>query len=132
MSDWTFLEKHRVTKAFPGVPPQYATDSTWGFCGMFRFPLQGRYVRCVVSDGAGWQHVSVSIEGDRRTPTWEMMCRIKELFWDDEDVVMQLHPKKSEYVNMHPGCLHLWKPMNAEIPTPDSLMVGIKGVAPSL
>lgn len=126
MSDWVFLEKHRVTQAGPRVPAQYVTDSTWGFCGMFRFPLMGRFVRCVVSDGAGWKHVSVSIEGDKRTPTWEMMCRIKDLFWDAEDVVVQYHPKKSEYVNMAVNCLHLWQPTEAVMPTPPSIMVGYK------
>lgn len=54
-----------------------------------------------------WEHVSVS--RINRTPTWNEMCRIKELFWDDDETVVQFHPKKSEYVNRHPYCLHLWK-----------------------
>jgi hypothetical protein len=53
------------------------------------------------------------------------MCFVKDLFWDDEDCVMQLHPKKSEYVNNSPFCLHLWRPINAIIPTPPHEMVGI-------
>lgn len=51
------------------------------------------------------------------------MCYIKSLFWDDEEVVIQYHPKKSEYVNLHPYCLHLWKPIGIEIPTPPKEMV---------
>ena len=71
----------------------------------------------------GWEHASVS-RGDR-CPTWEEMCFVKDLFWDSEDVVMQFHPKKSEYVNLAKTCLHLWRPIGIEFPTPDKLMVGI-------
>src|SRR4051812_41162312 len=65
-----------------------------------------------------WEHVSVHASNGKkmRTPTWKEMCYIKDNFWDDEDIVMQLHPKKSEYVNCHPYTLHLWRPINKEIP----------------
>ena len=56
----------------------------------------------------GWEHVSVSLPG--RAPTWDEMCFIKDIFFDPEDVIVQLHPKKSEYVNLHKHCLHMWKP----------------------
>jgi hypothetical protein len=48
------------------------------------------------------------------------------LFWDGEEVVIQFHPPKSEYVNNHLGCLHLWHPTRDKIPLPDSILVGIK------
>src|SRR5881396_2413067 len=63
-----------------------------------------------------WEHVSVHAyrgknrEGQQRTPTWKEMAYVKDLCWDDEDVVMQLHPRKSEYINNHPHTLHLWRP----------------------
>lgn len=62
-----------------------------------------------------------------RTPTWDEMCFIKDQFWDAEDVVMQLHPAKSQYVNIHPNALHLWRPVGAEIPTPPAYLVGPQG-----
>lgn len=65
-----------------------------------------------------WQHVSVSIQGSTMTPSWAIMCKVKELFFEPEDCVVQYHPPKSEYVNTHPGVLHLWKPMNEKIPMP--------------
>lgn len=126
MSDWTFLESVRCVAASRHVPPQYVTDKTWGFCGMFRMVVCGYPIRCIASDGEGWKHVSVSIEGDKRCPKWEVMCKVKDLFWDEEDVVVQYHPAHSEYVNMHPGCLHLWQPLNEKMPTPPSIMVGYK------
>jgi len=55
-------------------------------------------------------------------PNWREMCFIKDLFWDEEDVVIQYHPKKSEYVNLHNNYLHLWRPIGVEIPTPKELV----------
>ncbi len=63
----------------------------------------------IAADGDGWEHVSVSIPGQRRCPPWEEMCRIKDLFWDEGDLVIQYHPPKSDYVNNHPYTLHLWR-----------------------
>jgi len=52
------------------------------------------------------------------------MCFIKDLFWDVEDVVIQYHPAKSEYVNRHDYCLHLWKPVDFEMLAPPKELVG--------
>jgi hypothetical protein len=71
-----------------------------------------------------WEHVSVS--GNRRVPNWQEMCFVKDLFWAEEECVMQLHPPKSEYVNCHPFCLHLWRSLEQPIPTPNSILVGLK------
>lgn len=38
-----------------------------------------------------WEHVSVSVSGARRCPTWEEMDAVKRLFWADDETVMQLH-----------------------------------------
>ena len=65
MSNWPFLEQARVTKPDHTVPSQYVSDASYGFNGLFRFALNGKLIRCVVSDGGGWQHVSVSIEYER-------------------------------------------------------------------
>lgn len=120
-------EKYRVTKGL------MASDSSYGNNGVFTIPhpkVSGYWINCICSDGEGWQHVSVSLSADHRKvercPTWEEMCFVKSLFWDDEESVMQLHPPKSQWVNNHAYCLHLWKPDVVEIPLPDSLMVGIK------
>ncbi len=66
-------------------------------------------------DEGGWEHVSVSpLKG--RMPTWDDMCEIKDIFWDDEEEVIQIHPKKSKYVNMVDNCLHLWRHKTIELP----------------
>jgi len=125
MSNWAFLNKHRCI--IPGYP---TTDGSWGFCGAFRFPIAGeaREICCIASDGGGWQHVSVSFgQRSTRCPSWEVMCAIKDLFWEPEDAVIQIHPPKSDYVNYHPGCLHLWRCTDGrEQPLPPSILVGPK------
>lgn len=78
----------------------------------------------IASDGEGWEHVSVSKKS--KTPTWEEMCKVKALFWGPDDCVIQYHPRQKDYVNNHPHCLHMWRPTNVEIPTPDPILVGVK------
>jgi hypothetical protein len=81
----------------------------------------------------GWQHVSVSFgQTSPKTPCWEVMSAVKDLFWGPEDVVVQFHPAKSSHVNNHPGCLHLWKCTDGSAqPMPEAIMVGIPGLNPS-
>ena len=85
------------------------TDKSHGNNGQFLVTSVkfDRALFCQASDGAGWEHVSVSTHD--RCPTWEEMSKIKELFWGDDDFVVQMHPPKSDYVNNHPYCLHLWR-----------------------
>jgi hypothetical protein len=73
-----------------------------------------------------WEHVSVSTK--HRCPTWKEMCWVKDLFWNPEEAVMQLHPPKSDWVNNHNYCLHLWRPMDGIIPLPPSIAVGYKAL----
>lgn len=79
-------------------------------------------LKAIVSSGMGWEHVSVSRKS--RCPSYEDMDRMKHMFWDSEDCVMQLHVPDSEHVNYHPYTLHMWRPLNAEIPRPPAIMVG--------
>lgn len=101
--------------------------------GAFQIPLRAvgpppwkdgppTFVRVIAGDGLGWEHVSVSLPD--RCPTWDEMCAIKDLFWDPEDCVVQFHPPRSEYVNCHPYCLHLWRPIGVDIPRPAPQLVG--------
>ncbi len=99
-----------------------------GFNGMFQITGPNKIrLNILASNGASWEHVSVSltqVNKYRRCPTWEEMCWVKDLIWQPEEAVMQLHPRHSEYVNCHPYVLHLWRPTNAAIPTPPTYLVG--------
>ena len=63
-------------------------------------------------DEGGWEHVSVAPGQRRITPSWEEMCLIKDIFFYDEECAVQYHPPKSQYVNVVPNCLHLWRLAN--------------------
>lgn len=90
------------------------------------YKLGRQYGSVIWSTGGGWDHVSVSPFKHSHTPTWDEMCTLKDMFFREDETVVQFHPAKSEYVNNMPNCLHLWKPTAAELPTPAAIMVGIK------
>ena len=75
-------------------------------------------LQCIASDAGGWEHVSISIQDGDAAPTWDMMCFIKKLFWDEDDLVVQYHPRKQDYVNIHNVVLHLWRPVHGQLSTP--------------
>ena len=54
------------------------------------------------------------------------MCAVKELFFKDDEAVVQIHPPKDEYVNNMPNCLHLWRCYDKEMVLPPSFMVGMR------
>lgn len=68
---------------------------------------------CVGRNEDGMEHVSIQFLNVDRLPKWDEMCYVKDLFWDDEEMVVQIHPKKSEYVNMTEA-LHLWRPVDGD------------------
>lgn len=117
---------------------QFASTPDDGANGVFIIPLSktihkvARIAICIVSDGSDevpWEHVSVRISEGRGsgwhddTPTWDEMCAVKEVFWNKQEVVMQLHPAEEHYINMHGSVLHLWKPLKSEIPLPPLIAV---------
>jgi len=80
------------------------------------------------SYGGGWEHVS--IDGKKRMPTWDEMCDLKDMFWEEDECCIQYHPAKSEYVNNLPYCLHIWKPIEkyaGKLPIPPSVFTGLRG-----
>jgi hypothetical protein len=101
-------------------------------CGAFVvIGPQGEKLRIIASpgdanEGIPWEHVSVST--NYRFPSWKEMCWVKDLFWSEEEAVMQLHPPKSDWINNHKFCLHLWRPTNGEIPLPPAIAVGYKSL----
>ena len=115
---FTVPEKYRI-KSGP-----FASNESYGNNGAFWVKTKKCVFTVIASDQMGWEHVSVSLPS--RCPTWEEMCYVKDLFWEKHETVVQYHPAESEYVNMHPYCLHLWKPIGVEIPTPPTILVGPK------
>lgn len=90
------LEAGRMRDGF------FASHPDMGFNGMFHImgPC-GRLLRIITSDGTcetekyPWEHVSVSTQ--KHVPNWEEMCFVKNLFWRDDETVIQFHPAKEHY-----------------------------------
>lgn len=89
----------------------------------------GRTLKIISDDGRdgpdqlrGWEHVSISLE-DKHPPNWTEMAWVKDRFWNDEETVLQFHPKKSAYKNLHPNCLHLWRRVGVNHPLPPQALV---------
>jgi hypothetical protein len=88
-------------------------------------PPSKKIMKIIFSCNDYWEHVSVSYSN--RVPNWGEMCIIKNVFWEENEVVMQLHPAKENYVNNNSNVLHLWRPGNMnmvdKIPLPPIEMV---------
>lgn len=110
---------------------RFASEDSYGLHGAFRImgPC-GRELAVIAADGTdpeamGWEHVSVSTK--TRCPNWPEMCFIKDLFWGEDETVLQFHPRRSEYVNFHPYTLHLWKQVDVLVELPPALLIGPVG-----
>lgn len=125
-------EKSRVTQGPMGSEPDAGNFGAF----LIESCEPGWMLALVCDDGlafeqiTGWEHVSVrayALAGRNtqrsRIPTWKEMCQVKELCWGPEAVVMQLHPAKSQYVDKHPHVLHLWRPIEGQIPLPPKELV---------
>ena len=100
--DLSHLDKHKR-------PHPTATGDDGG---MWRI----KTLTIVASWGGGWDHVSVS--KPNKTPSFEEMDKVKRLFFEPDEVAMQLHVQESNHISLHPHCLHLWRQQDREIPTP--------------
>ena len=91
--------------------------------GLFKISKNGIIYKVIASDGLEWDHISVTLmrgshKAIKRTPTWEEMSWLKDLFFKPQELVIQYHPPKDDNVNCHNWCLHLWRPHNHTIPMP--------------
>lgn len=123
---WLLAEPYRIQ------PRGYESEPGEDY-GAFRIPhaktgvtltvmvASGESARADLGAAYAWDHVSVSLPN--RPPNWAEMAFIKSVFWGDDETVMQLHVPTAEHKNLHPNCLHLWRPLNAPIPRPPGDMV---------
>ncbi len=126
-TNWAHLDKFR------GQEPPYTSPSGATY-GAFQVPFNGSLLRIIATDGAipeqeinDWEHVSVHafdpVFKKVRTPKWEEMCAVKSFFWNEDEVVIQYHPAKSDYVNIHDHVLHLWRSKSKLFPLPPKICV---------
>jgi len=116
------IRVERFRAIHPTLGPSESGEN-WGY---FEIPQPLGLLRVVAADGTskrehGWEHVSISLEN--RTPSWAEMCFVKDLFWSDDETVLQFHPRKAAYVNIHPHVLHLWRRRNVDVELPPSQLI---------
>ena len=99
------------------------TDNA-GMGGYYYDVISGKNLNFIFSYQMGWEHLSVSMPS--KTPSWDQMCRMKDIFWNKDEACVEYHPKEEDYVNMHQQCLHIWKPTEEYLPTPPHILVGFK------
>jgi hypothetical protein len=121
-------EPNVIVDKFRKSHPMYPDTEFGDSCGYFeveRTDGDRKYTLRMISSGiqsrGGWEHVSVSIED--RCPSWDDMCFVKFLFWEPEETVLQFHPAKSDYVNIHEFCLHLWRQVGTKVELPPTNLV---------
>ena len=87
--------------------------------------MSGYTASLIVSSGAGWEHASIA-PLRKVTPSWEDMCKPKDLVWEKNETVIQIHPSEVDYVDIVPNCLHLWRCTYKEMVLPPAILVGPK------
>ena len=118
-----WVERSRVIRGPLGSPPNSGPN------GAFLLKIKdGRPLAVIASDGHGWDHVSVRVADDSDLPTWMEMVKVKDLFFHPHECAYQYHPKQEDYVNFHPGDLHIWRPQHRYIPVPPTWMIGPRGL----
>ena len=64
-------------------------------------------------DGKRWLHVSMARAN--RVPDWQEIKLVKSLFIGDDKTALQVFPPKSQFVNIHEFCLHLWHCLDGDV-----------------
>ena len=100
---------------------EYGNDGIKGFMTVDRVDMS-----FVASWGGGWDHVSVAPLKKKIVPSWEMMCKVKDIFFKPDEAVIQIHPPEDQYVDNLSNCLHLWRSNDKEMVLPPSCFVGIR------
>jgi hypothetical protein len=66
-----------------------------------------KHLRLIVSVDGGYLHASISHPD--RYPTWAEIMRVRDWIFPAEMEVVMVLARRSEYVNLHPNCFHLWQ-----------------------
>ena len=85
-------------------------NSTFSQCPSRKKEVTGEvgYIRATNYRHHNYRRVFMHLR--HRCPTWAEMAELKNLFFQDGEIAIQFHPKKSEYVNEVKTALHLWEP----------------------
>lgn len=99
--------KHDLQREFPfrkffGIGPEERSE----FIIPFKNGIVGKCMAMNFKDEV-WEHIVLYFK--ERCPTYEEISEVKELFWEKDEIAIQVHPPKSEYININKFALHLWR-----------------------
>lgn len=94
-----------------------------GDAGCFEVPsaIDLKPLLVIASVGDHWDHVSVSRQN--RAPNQIELDQVFRLFFLPGETAVQYFVPRSEHINLHEHCLHLWRPRHLPIPRPPQAFV---------
>jgi hypothetical protein len=116
----TMPERYRVKM---GAVAFEISNTTSGFFKIPHPKIANYYFEVILSSPGDWERVSVMLSSPKRKverkPTWDEMCLVKSLFFEEAETVVQFH----HGIESKPGneplyCLSLWRSTNGEYPQP--------------
>lgn len=119
----TSLEKLSRANRWRIRKGKFASTEVDGWNGHFLVPLEGELWLVIISDGLGFKHLSVTNAQKKILPGWNILTRLKDLFYGDDEWAVVYFPAKEEYIDDHPYCHHLWCPLNDLLPKPSIVLV---------
>lgn len=84
-------------------------------------PIDRATLLVVACNDEGWDHVSVSRKN--RCPNWAEMSHVHRMFFEPNEVAMQLHMPVRDHINVHPYVLHLWRSHTQVLQLPPKIFV---------
>ncbi len=118
---------NHLNRYFMGNREDFSTLMEEGtFNKEYVIPANGGMLHLLCSNTLGWDHIFFKVVLDTvlskyRMPSSIEMERIKDLFFESDEAVIEVHPKKENYVNIDSNVLHLWKPNLIELPLPPKI-----------
>ncbi len=122
MKDLKKLDRYRYDKK----QPEFIKDnSRRSLIGIFEIPLNKKETVSVIADNGisfpEWEHLSVSTS--KRFLTNEEIHFIKDIFFNDDEIVIQIYSKNNIVKSKKNYCIHLWKLKTEDIPLPPMYML---------
>lgn len=65
------------------------------------------------NDGNIWHHLSVASRS--RLPSYDVLKFVKATFMRPDKDAIEVHAKKTNHINIHPNCRHLWSCLTADV-----------------
>lgn len=108
------IEEIKKNPAITIMPDQSLPEGMY-FCVIRLWDYKGTVIWAYNENGM--EHVSVSAFSKKKLPTWDDMCKIKDIFFYPEEMAVQIHPPERQYVHGVgdlENVLHLWRPADGD------------------